>query len=102
MGARYAKGRFSGVVPGACCRTNHLGRARYLDTRPLPCRGHGLTPEEQWPAWEALALRCLPVAGTRLGRPGNWLRVRAGWLWSVSMVRQEREYAAYAWARPGS
>ncbi|MFJ9843386.1 HEAT repeat domain-containing protein [Kitasatospora sp. NPDC101155] len=57
-----------------------------------------IAPEEQWPAWEALALQCLPIAGTRLGRSGNWLRGRAGWLWSVAMVRQEREHAAYAWA----
>jgi hypothetical protein len=56
-----------------------------------------IAPEEQWPKWEALTLRCLPIAGTRLGRSGNWLRVRAGWLWSVAMVRQDRELAAYAW-----
>jgi hypothetical protein len=57
-----------------------------------------VAPSEQWPMWEGLALSCLPVAGERLGGPGSSLAVRPGWWWSLALVRQDREEAAYAWA----
>ncbi|WP_152627153.1 HEAT repeat domain-containing protein [Streptacidiphilus melanogenes] len=57
-----------------------------------------VAPEEQWPMWEDLALSCLPSAGERLGGPGSKLAVRPGWWWSLALVRQDREEAAYNWA----
>ncbi|WP_133259983.1 HEAT repeat domain-containing protein [Streptacidiphilus pinicola] len=57
-----------------------------------------VAPEEQWPMWEDLALSCLPSAGERLGGPGSKLAVRPGWWWSLALVRQDREEAAYSWA----
>ncbi|WP_042404329.1 hypothetical protein [Streptacidiphilus carbonis] len=57
-----------------------------------------VAPQEQWPAWEDLALSCLASAGERLGGPGSRLAFRPGWWWSLALVRQDREEAAYAWA----
>ncbi|WP_152627903.1 HEAT repeat domain-containing protein [Streptacidiphilus neutrinimicus] len=57
-----------------------------------------VAPQEQWPMWEELALSCLPSAGERLGGPGSKLAVRPGWWWSLALVRQDREEAAYDWA----
>jgi hypothetical protein len=57
-----------------------------------------VAPQEQWPMWEDLALSCLPSAGERLGGPGSRLAVRPGWWWSLALVRQDREEAAYTWA----
>lgn len=57
-----------------------------------------VAPRTEWPMWEKLALSCLPVAGERLGGAGSRLAGRPGWWWSLALIRNDREDAAYTWA----